>query len=127
MPSHANGPPTDLAPNRARRSMLRPILAPDRRARGGDRRLRIHCRDQPIEAEHVGLSLKETGLKDSIKRAVPLHQLGRAFWPDSGSAGQFVGGIAAERNKVRHLVWSDAVSLPDLLRPMRAISPPRDG
>jgi hypothetical protein len=33
MPSPSNGPPTDSAPNRAQRSMLRPILAPDRRAR----------------------------------------------------------------------------------------------
>ena len=33
MPSPANGPPTDLAPNRAQRSMLRPMLAPDPRAR----------------------------------------------------------------------------------------------
>jgi hypothetical protein len=43
--------------------------------------------------------------------------LGRAFWPDSGSARQFVRGVSAERNKVRHLVWIDVVSLPDLLRP----------
>ena len=49
--------------------------------------------------------------------SVPLQQLGRAFWPDSGSARQFVRGVPAERNKVRHLVWIDAVSLPDLLRP----------
>jgi hypothetical protein len=33
----------------------------------------------PIEAEHLGLSLKETPLKDPIKRAVPLHQLGGTF------------------------------------------------
>jgi hypothetical protein len=33
MPSYPNGPPTDSAPNRAQRSMLRPILGPDRRAR----------------------------------------------------------------------------------------------
>ena len=61
--------------------------------------------------------MKETGFEDAIKRSVPLHQLSGALWPDSGSAGQFVRGITAERNEVRHLVWIDAVSLPDLLRP----------
>jgi hypothetical protein len=61
--------------------------------------------------------LKETGFEDAIKRSLPLQQLSGALWPDSGSAGQFVRGIAAERNEVRHLVWIDAVSLPDLLRP----------
>jgi hypothetical protein len=37
--------------------------------------------------------------------------LSGAFWPDSGSAGQFVRRITAERNESRHLVWIDAVSL----------------
>jgi hypothetical protein len=73
------------------------------------------------------LSFKETGLKDSIKRAVPLHQLGRAFWPDSGSARQFIRGVTAERDEVRHSVWIDAVSLPDLLRPDARYFPARDG
>jgi hypothetical protein len=44
-------------------------------------------------------------------------QLSGALWPDSGCARQVVRGIAAERNEVRHLVWIDAVSLPDLFRP----------
>jgi hypothetical protein len=83
----------------------------------GQRRFRIHRRDQLIEAEHLSLSLKETGLEDPIKRAVPLHQLGRAFWPDSGSARQFVRRVPAERDEVRHLVWIDAISLLDLFGP----------
>jgi hypothetical protein len=61
--------------------------------------------------------LKETGLKDPIKRAVPLHQLSGAFWPNPGGAGQFVGRITPERNEVRYLFWIDAISLLDLFRP----------
>jgi hypothetical protein len=54
--------------------------------------------------------LKETGLEDPIKRAVPLHQLSGAFRTDSGCARQFVRGITAERNEVRiiflaHSTW----------------------
>ena len=92
--------------------MLRPmsLLISERR----ERRFRIHCRDQPIKAEHLSLSLKETCIKDPIKRAVPPQQLRGAFWPDPGSARQFVRGITSERDKVRHLVWIDAISLPDL-------------
>jgi hypothetical protein len=69
-----------------------------------------HGRDQPKEAEHLSLCLKETGLEDPIKRAVPLHQLSGAFRTESGSARQFVRGITAERNEVRiiflaHSTW----------------------
>jgi hypothetical protein len=49
--------------------MLSSMLAFDRQAREG--RLRIHRRDQAIEAEQVSLGLKETGRKNPIKRAVP--------------------------------------------------------
>ena len=82
----------------------------------GERGFHIHCRDQPIKAEHLSLSLKEIGFEDALKRAVPLYQLSGAFWSNSGSTRQFVGGITAERNEVRHLVWIDAISLPDLFR-----------
>ena len=93
----------------------------------GQRRSRIPYRDQPIEAEHLSLSLKETGLQDPIKRAVPLHQLSGAFWSHSGSAKQFVRRITAQRNEVRHLVWIDANCSRTSSGPMRAISPPRAG
>jgi hypothetical protein len=61
----------------------------------GQRRFRIHCCDQPVEAEHLGLSWKETGFEDAIKCPVSLHQLSGALWSDSGGAGQFVGRITA--------------------------------
>jgi hypothetical protein len=70
--------------------------------------------DQPIEAEHLSLSFKETGLEDPLKGTVPLSG---AFRADSGSARQFVRRVTTERNEVRHLVWIDALSLPDLFRP----------
>ncbi len=60
---------------------------------------------------------KETSFEDGIKCAVPLHQLSGALWADSSSARQFVGRVTAERNEVRNLVWIDAISLPDLVRP----------
>jgi hypothetical protein len=43
--------------------------------------------------------------------------LGRAFWPDPGSARHLVGRVTAERNEVRHLVWMDAISLLNLFGP----------
>jgi hypothetical protein len=53
--------------------------------------------------------------------AVPANRRG---FPDEknarnpgGSARKFVRGITAERNEVRHLVWIDAISLPDLFGP----------
>ena len=60
--------------------------------------------------------MEETGVKDAIKRAVSPHQLRCTFWPNPGSARQFVGRIAAERNEVRYLFWVDSISLPDLFR-----------
>jgi hypothetical protein len=83
----------------------------------GERRFCIHGRDQPIQAKHLSLSLKETGFEDPLKRAVPLHQLSGAFWSDSGGARQFVGRVPPSRNEVRHLLGIDAISLPDLFRP----------
>ena len=92
----------------------------------GQRRVRIHRRDQSIKAKHLGLSLKETGLKDAVKRAVPPQQLRSAFRSDPGSARQFVGRVTAERNKVRYLFWIDAISLPDLFGPdAREFAAPR--
>ena len=92
----------------------------------GKRRFRIHRRNQPIETERLSLSLKETSFEDAIKRAVPLHQLSGAFWPDPGRARQFVGRITAQRDKVRHLFGIDAISLPDLFRPdAREFATPR--
>ena len=73
--------------------------------------------DRSIEAEHLRLTWEETRVKDAIKRSVPPHQLRPTFWPNPGSARQFVGRITAERNEVRHLFWIDAISLPDLLGP----------
>jgi hypothetical protein len=81
------------------------------------RRFRIHRRDQPIEAEHLSLSLKETCIKDTIKRVASPQLLRGAFRPDAGRAGQFVRRVAAESDKVRHLLWIDAISLPHLLGP----------
>jgi hypothetical protein len=52
----------------------------------GERRFRIHCRDQPIKAEHLSLSFKEAGFEDALKRAVPPQQLRGAFWPDARQA-----------------------------------------
>ena len=92
--------------------MLRHMSALDQQA--WERRFRIHRRDQPIEAEHLSLSLKETCIKDPIKRAVPPQQLRGAFCPDPGSAMQFVRRITAKRNKVRNLGWIDGISWPDL-------------
>ena len=47
--------------------------------------------------------------------------------PDPGSARHFVRRITAERDEVRHSVWIDAISLPDLFRPDARDFPPRDG
>ena len=70
--------------------------------------------------------MKETCIKDPIKRPVPPQQLRGAFWPDPGSARQFVRGITSERDKVRHLVWIDAISLLDLFGPdAREFATPR--
>jgi hypothetical protein len=72
------------------------------------------------------LDLKQTRLQDRIKRAVPPQQLRGAFWSDPGSAKQFVRGVTSERNEVRYLVWTDALSLPDLFRPgAREFAAPR--
>ena len=72
------------------------------------------------------MSLKETRLKDPVKRAVPSQQLSGAFRPDPGCARQFVRRVTAERNKVRHLLWIDAISLPDLFGPdAREFATPR--
>ena len=83
----------------------------------GERRFRIHCREQPIKAEHLSLSLKETYIKDPVKRAVPPQQLRGAFRPDRAGARQFVRGVTAERNEVRNLFWIDGISLSDLFGP----------
>ena len=61
--------------------------------------------------------MKETRLKDAIKRAVSPQQLRGAFWPDPGSATQFVRRVTAERNKVRNRGWIDGISLPDPFGP----------
>jgi hypothetical protein len=50
----------------------------------GERRFRIHSRDQPIEAERLPLSCEQTGVEDAIKRSVPPQQLRSAFRPDPG-------------------------------------------
>jgi hypothetical protein len=50
------------------------------------RRFRIHRPDQPIKAEHLSLSLKETYLRGPIKRGAPPQQLRSAFWPGPGRA-----------------------------------------
>jgi len=84
---------------------------------GGQRRFRIHRRDQPKKAERLSLSWKKTGIKDAIKRAVPPQQLRCAFRPYSGRARQFVRRVTAESDEVRHLLWVDAISLPDLFGP----------
>ena len=115
VPFHPRDHPADLAPNGAQGSMLRPMSVPDRRARAA--RLRIHRRDQPKETEHSNLTLKETRLNDPIKRAVPRRQPRGAFWLDPGSARQFVGRITPERNEVRHSVWINTISFPDLFGP----------
>jgi hypothetical protein len=94
--------------------MLRPMSALDQRAWGA---ALSHRRDQPIKAEHLSLSLKETCLKGPIKRGPPPQQLRSAFWPGPGRARQFVRKVPSERDKVRHLVWIDVISLPDLFRP----------
>jgi hypothetical protein len=91
------------------------------------RRFCIHCRDQPIEAEHLHLSVKEACIQDSIKCAVPLHQLSGSFRTFSDSARQFVGRIAVERNEVRHLLGINAIPLLDLFRLDARDSPPRKG
>jgi hypothetical protein len=93
----------------------------------GERRFRIHCCDQPLEAEHLSLSWKETGFEDAIKGAVPLHELSGAFWSGTGGTRQFVGRIAAQRNEIQHLVWIDAIPLPDPFGPNAWDFPPRDG
>jgi hypothetical protein len=54
------------------------------------------------------------GAKDGIKRSVPPQQLRCAFRSDAGRARQFIRRVTAERDKVRHLLWIDAISLPDL-------------
>ena len=70
--------------------------------------------------------MKETGFEDTIKRAVPPQQLRSAFRADAGRARQFVRRIPAERDEVRHLIWIDAISLPDLFRPdAREFTTPR--
>jgi hypothetical protein len=63
----------------------------------GQRRFRIHRRDQPIEAQHLSLSLKETGCDNSLERAVTSDQLSGAFWLNPGRARQFVRRITAEK------------------------------
>ena len=57
------------------------------------------------------------GAKDGIKRSVPPQQLRCAFRSDAGRARQFVRRVAAERDKVRHLLWINAISFPNLFRP----------
>jgi hypothetical protein len=90
------------------------------------RRFRIHRRNQAEKAKHLSLSLKQTRLKDPLKRIVPSQQLSGAFRTDPGRARQFVGRVTAERDKVRHLLWIDAISLPDLFGPYaREFATPR--
>ena len=81
------------------------------------RRRRIHRGDELIKAEHLRPSLKQTGVKDAIKRPVSPHQFCSALWPNSRRAGQLVGRIAPKRNEVWYLFRIDAVPLPDLIRP----------
>jgi hypothetical protein len=70
--------------------------------------------------------LKETCIKDAIKRSVPPHQLSCVYWPDSGRARQFVRRVTAERDKVRHLLWINAIPLLDLFGPdAREFAAPR--
>ena len=61
--------------------------------------------------------MKQTRLTDPMKRAVPSHQLSGAFRTDSRGVRQFVRRITAERDKVRHLVWINAISFPHLFGP----------
>jgi hypothetical protein len=48
---------------------------------------------------------------------MPSDQLSCALWADTGGAGQFVRGVAAERNEVRNLLWVNAISLANLVGP----------
>jgi hypothetical protein len=92
----------------------------------GERRFRIHRRDQPKEAEHPSPGLKKTGLMDPIKRAVSSQQLSGPFWPDSSGARQFVRRVTAERDEVRYSLWINAITLPHLLGPdAREFTAPR--
>ena len=52
-----------------------------------------------------------------LERAVRAQQLGGRLRADAGRAGQAVGGVAAQRDEVRHLLGLDAVALAHLRRP----------
>ena len=104
--------------------MLTPMSVPDRRARASS-----PSRPSSRSADKGGASQPEFERdlhQGPIKRAVPPQQLRGAFWPDPGRARQFVRRITAERNEVRHLVWINAISLPDLFGPdAREFATPR--
>jgi hypothetical protein len=97
--------------------MLRPRPVLGRRASTLAAALSLASSRSPIEAEHFSLALKETGLEDPIKRAVPLYQFCGALWPNPCSGGQFVGWIAAKRDEIRDLLRVNPIPLPDLIGP----------
>jgi hypothetical protein len=107
--------PVDLAPVCARSLTLSSMLALDRQAMAT---ALSHPSSRSTDRGGASQSEFERDLhQDTIKRVASPQLLRGAFRPDAGRAGQFVRRVAAESDKVRHLLWIDAISLPHLLGP----------
>jgi hypothetical protein len=117
--------PADLAPRCAQESMLSCMLAADRGARA---RVLSHPSSQLSErAQHLSLSLKETCIKEPIKRAVPPQQLGSALRPDPAAPGNLSEESPLSAMKSGTWFASTPYRCRTSSGPMRASSPPGDG
>ena len=71
----------------------------------------------PVEAQVLRLRGESSRLERGFQRPVLAEDRGRCLGADAARAGELVGGIAAQRDEVRHLRGLDAVALANLGRP----------
>ena len=70
--------------------------------------------------------MKETCIKDAIGVPYRLSNCAARVGPTPAAPGNLSEGVTAKRDKVRHLLWINAISLPDLFGPdARKFTTPR--
>ena len=83
----------------------------------GQRRVGVHLRDPPVEAQVVGDRREAACFERRLEAPVRGQDRRGGLRPDAGRTGDVVGRVAAQRDEVRHLCGVDAVPLAHLGRP----------